>query len=228
MRLREENAFRAYETVSPLSPFLFPVSVDRTVARKSRFARPLSPITIIARCLVDVGRLNVRMDLAALVPGETQRWRCTYPHERASRATGKEERSPSREEWSGVELERSGAWRRGEARRGEARRREERGRLRDARVACSFRSTARRPTCLYPRLLARLPLGGGNTGRCLAGHGRRSNSELLSTGVGIFVPCWRRTRDEFNSDWSLSITSSLGTLFSSPPVHPPSSNAAAS
>lgn len=30
--------------------------------------------------------------------------------------------------------------------------------------------------------------------------------------------CRRGTRDEFNSDWSLSLTSSLGTLFSSP--HP--------
>lgn len=60
------------------------------------------------------------------------------------------------------------------------------------------------------------PLGGGNAGRRLAGHGRRSNLELLSHGVGIFVLCRRGTRDEFNSDWSLSITSSLGTLFSSP------------
>lgn len=30
----------------------------------------------------------------------------------------------------------------------------------------------------------------------------------------------RGTRDEFNSDWSLSITSSLGTLFSSPSSSP--------
>ena len=40
--------------------------------------------------------------------------------------------------------------------------------------------------------------------------------ELLSHGVGIFLLYRRGTRDEFNSDWSLSITSSLGTLFSFP------------
>lgn len=64
-----------------------------------------------------------------------------------------------------------------------------------------------------------LPHGGGSAGRRLAGHGRRSNLELLSHGVGISVLCRRGTRDEFNSDWSLSITSSLGTLFSSPLRH---------
>lgn len=63
---------------------------------------------------------------------------------------------------------------------------------------------------------SRVFTGGGNAGRRLTSHGRRSSLELLSHGVGIFVLCRRGTRDEFNSDWSLSITSSLGTLFSSP------------
>lgn len=63
---------------------------------------------------------------------------------------------------------------------------------------------------------SRVFTGGGKAGRRLTSHGRRSSLELLSHGVGIFVPCRRGTRDEFNSDWSLSITSSLGTLFSSP------------
>lgn len=57
-------------------------------------------------------------------------------------------------------------------------------------------------------------------GRRLTSHGRRSKLELLSHGVGIFVLYRRGTRDEFNSDWSLSITSSLGTLFSSPSSSP--------
>lgn len=101
------------------------------------------------------------------------------------------------------------------SRRGKERRGRGKETLRDARgVQLSFYRTAADRVCIHG--CSRVFTGGGNAGRRLTSHGRRSNLELLSHGVGIFV-LWRRgTRDEFNSDWSLSITSSLGTLFSSP------------
>lgn len=74
-------------------------------------------------------------------------------------------------------------------------------------------STVRAQRARIHRYLARFG-SGGSAGRCLAAHGRRSDLELLSHGVGTFMPHQRGIRDEFNSDWSLSITSSLSGTFS--------------
>lgn len=69
-----------------------------------------------------------------------------------------------------------------------------------------------RATCLYPRYSCARRWG--FTGRRLAAHGRRSDLELLLHGVGTFILYQSGIRDEFNSDWSLSITSSLSDPFS--------------
>lgn len=77
-------------------------------------------------------------------------------------------------------------------------------------VSISFRTM--RIACLYSHCRGVLVVG--IVGRRLTAHGRRFDLELLSRGVGTFMPYQRGIRDEFNSDWSLSITSSLSGPFS--------------
>lgn len=134
------------------------------------------------------------MDLARLVRYKIQRWRCTYPRERPADRSEREKAET----------------------------------LRDARAVPRAVLSVSPPFSLalslsavryghqrarIHRYLARFD-SGGSAGRCLAAHGRRSDLELLSHGVGTFMPHQRGIRDEFNSDWSLSITSSLSGTFS--------------
>lgn len=138
------------------------------------------------------------MDLARLVRYEIQRWRCTYPHERAQRR----EREGSSIEWRACRV------------------------VLFVSLPHSHSLSFSLPPSLSPSrslygtdsvststVLARFS-GGGSAGRRLAAHGRRSDLELLSHGVGTFMPYQHGIRDEFNSDWSLSITSSLSGPFS--------------
>lgn len=126
------------------------------------------------------------MDLARLVRYKTQRWRCTYPHERSQREREAETLRDARAARFSISLSFSLS-----------------STVRDS-VAVSTGTS--RVAVVGAR--GAVPTRSWASFRLGTTFTRRRNFHATQRGI----------RDEFNSDWSLSITSSLSGTFSLPPL----------